>query len=263
MVNNEWNRGKCTNLLTRQFDYTCSSLSPEGRLFQIEYAEKAVETSSTILGVVCKDGIIMGTEKIVSNKMMVSGTDKRLYSLSLSSGGVINGVIPDGRSVIQRGREESVQYRSQFHIPIPNAVLAERMSLRFQMNTIYNGQRPLGTSLIMASHDNMKGRQLFMVEPSGTMFQFYGCASGRGKQMARNEIEKTKFRDMTVEESLPLVAKILLKCQDEMKDKKQELEISFISESSGNKHKILDRKTVDELTSSALRDIGGEDAEMK
>ena len=59
-----------------------------------------------------------------------------------------------------------------------------------------------------------------MVEPSGACFQYYGCASGRGKQMARNEIEKTKFRDMTVEEAIPKIAKILLKCQEEMKDKK-------------------------------------------
>ena len=205
----------------------------------------------------------MGTEKIVVNKMMVSGTDKRLYSVALNSGGVCNGVVPDGRSIIQRAREESVQYRSQFHITIPGAVLAERMAMRFQMNTIYNGQRPLGTSLIMASHDPMKGRQLFMIEPSGTMFQHYGCASGRGKQVARNEIEKTKFADMTVEQALPLIAKILLKCQDEMKDKKQELEISYIGETSGNKHKILDRATVDGLTQAALRDLGGEDAEMK
>jgi 20S proteasome subunit alpha 7 len=108
----------------------------------------------------------------------------------------------------------------------------------------------------------MKGRQLFMIEPSGTMFQFYGCASGRGKQMARNEIEKTKFADMTVDEAMPLVAKILLKCQEEMKDKKQELELSFIGETSGNKHKILDRATTDKLTADALKEMDGEDAEM-
>ena len=59
--------------------------------------------------------------------------------------------------------------------------------------------------------------------------------------MARNEIEKTKFREMTVEQALPLVAKILLKCQEEMKDKKQELELSYISEVSGHKHRVLDR----------------------
>ena len=97
----------------------------------------------------------------------------------------------------------------------------------------------------MAVHDNLKGFQLYMVEPSGTMFQYYGCASGRGKQMARNEIEKTKFLDMTVEEAMPKVAQILLKCQEEMKDKKQELELSMISNSTKFKHKILSREVVD------------------
>ena len=72
----------------------------------MEYAEKAVENSSTSLGVVCKDGIILGTEKLIFNKMQVSGTDKRLYSINLKTGGVINGVTPDGRSIIQRAREE-------------------------------------------------------------------------------------------------------------------------------------------------------------
>lgn len=66
-----------------------------------------IPNNSTILGVVCKDGVIMGTEKIVVNKMMISGTDKRLYSINLHTGGVINGVVPDGRSVIQRAREEA------------------------------------------------------------------------------------------------------------------------------------------------------------
>lgn len=81
--------------------------------------------------------------------------------------------------------------------------------------------------------------------------------------MARNEIEKVKFREMTVDEAMPKVATILLKCQEEMKDKKQELELSYISESSQYKHKIMDRATVNTLTEQALREIKGEDAEMK
>jgi 20S proteasome subunit alpha 7 len=109
----------------------------------------------------------------------------------------------------------------------------------------------------------MKGFQLYMVEPSGACFQYYGCASGRGKQLARNEIEKTKFSDMTVEEALPKIAKILLKCQEEMKEKKQELELSFISESSGFRHRIVDTNTVAAITKQAQNDIQNEDVEMK
>lgn len=152
------------------FDYECSSLSPEGRLFQVEYAEKAVENSSTILGVHCKDGIIMGTEKIVTNQMMIPGTDKRLYSVSMNCGGIINGLTPDGRAVIQKAREECVQYKDQFHVKIPGATLADRMALKFQMSTIYANYRPIGTSLIFGINDIFKGTQLYMIEPSGACF---------------------------------------------------------------------------------------------
>lgn len=89
------------------------------------------------MGVVCKDGIILGTEKIVSNKMMVSGTDKRIYSVTKNSGSVFNGIIPDGRSMMQRARDESQQYEKQFGIKMPGAVLAERMSLQFHTRTVY------------------------------------------------------------------------------------------------------------------------------
>lgn len=62
---------------------------------------------STIVGVVCKDGMILGTEKIIVNKMMVGGTDKRSYSISKEIGCVFNGLVPDGRALMYRGREEA------------------------------------------------------------------------------------------------------------------------------------------------------------
>jgi len=194
--------------------------------------------------------------------MMVPGTDKRLYSIALNAGGVINGLTPDGRAIIQKAREECQQYKDQFHVKIPGGTLADRVALKFQMSTIYANYRPIGTSLIFGINDMFKGTQLYMIEPSGACFQYYGCASGRGKQMARNEIEKVNFKDKSVDESLPIVAKILLKCQEEMKDKKQELEISILSETTGNKHKVLDRDVVNGLTAAALAEIQGEDVDM-
>lgn len=98
-----------------------------------------------------------------------------------------------------------------------------------------------------------------MIEPSGTCYQYYGCASGRGKQIARNEIEKQNFREQTVEEVLPHVAKILLKCQEEMKDKKQELEISVVT---GGTHRVIARDVIEALTSKALEEIENEQMEV-
>jgi len=119
-----------------------------------------------------------------------------------------------------RGREEAQQYEKMFGIKMPGGILAERLGMKAQMNTVYSSQRPYGTSVVLATHDNIKGLGLFMVEPSGQCYEYYGCASGRGKQLARNEIEKKNFREMTVNEALPHIAKILLISQDEMKEKK-------------------------------------------
>jgi 20S proteasome alpha/beta subunit len=63
--------------------------------------------------------------------MQVSGTDKRLYSINLSTGGVINGVTPDGRSIIQRAREEVSQYENMFGIKCPGGILADRIAMKF------------------------------------------------------------------------------------------------------------------------------------
>lgn len=145
---------------------------------------------------------------------------------------------------------------------MPGAVLAERMAMQFHMNTIYYHKRPCGTSMIFATWDNMKGAQLWMIEPSGKMHQYHGCASGRGKQMCRTEIERIKFRNLTIEEALPIVARTLLKSQDEMKDKKMELELSVMSEATKWNHKILDRATSDKICSEALEAIENEDEEM-
>lgn len=214
------------------------------------------------MGVVCKDGIILGTEKIIMNKMMVSGTDKRLFSVTKSIGAVVNGIVPDGRQMMFRARDECEQYEQNFGIKIPGQVLADRMALQFHQRTMYGGYRPVGASIIFACHDKMKGATLWMIEPSGQMYQYYGCATGRGKQLARNEIEKGKFRELTVREALPKVAKMLLKSQDEVREKKMELELSILCEETSWTHRVLDRATTDRMTAEAQEAIENEDEEM-
>lgn len=144
-----------------------------------------------------------------------------------------------------KGREEATQYKTMFGINIPGQAIADRIALKCQMNTLYGSYRPFGSTIILATHDNMTGPALWMVEPSGSCYQYYGCASGRGRASVRTEIEKVNYRDFTVQEALPKVAKILLKAQEEMKDKKQELEISVICADTKWTHKILERQIVD------------------
>ena len=150
-----------------------------------------------------------------------------------------------------------------FGIKIPGASLSDRLAMQMQMKTIYANFRPFGTSVVLATWDHLKGPALWMIEPSGACYQYYGCASGRGKQLARNEIEKGSFRELTVDEALPRVAKLLLKSQDEIKEKKQELELTVLSELNGEwRHRIIERSVADQLCKDALEAIDAEDADM-
>ena len=150
-----------------------------------------------------------------------------------------------------------------FGIKIPGASLSDRLAMQVQQKTIYANFRPYGTSIILATWDHLKGPALWMIEPSGACYQYYGCASGRGKQLARNEIEKGKFTEATVEETIPKVAKLLLKSQDEMKEKKQEIELPVLQEVNGeSRHRIVERPIVDKLCADALEEIDKEDQDM-
>lgn len=150
-----------------------------------------------------------------------------------------------------------------FGIVIPGSVLAERLAQKTQTYTMYASFRPFGTAMIIGTWSPNKNYALYMVEPSGTCYEYYGCASGRGKQLARNEIEKRNFKEMTMDQALPEITKILLKSQEEMKEKKQELELSLIKDlGAGLKHTILERSFVDKLTADALEEIEKEQMEM-
>ena len=93
----------------------------------MEYALKSLENASTIIAAKFKDGIIMGTEKVVLSKLAVEGNDQRVYTVDPKTGVMINGLIPDGRNVVQRAREEAAGYLDFTGVPISgNVILLSR-----------------------------------------------------------------------------------------------------------------------------------------
>lgn len=181
--------------------------------------------------------------------------------MSRHSGIVVNGVIPDGRNIMYKGRKEHKSYSDQFGTEITGKVLAERLGQYMHYNTCYYSKRPYGTTCAIASWDKINGYTLHMVDPSGTCNQYYGCANGRGKQTARSEIEKEEFLSLTCEEALPKIAKILLTSTEETKDKTRELEFSVVSDDTNHEHKFLSVDKCDELLQAALKAIDDEDME--
>eukprot|EP00475_Leptophrys_vorax_P038737 TRINITY_DN6890_c0_g1_i4.p1 TRINITY_DN6890_c0_g1~~TRINITY_DN6890_c0_g1_i4.p1 ORF type:complete len:292 (-),score=25.73 TRINITY_DN6890_c0_g1_i4:64-939(-) len=183
------------------YDLSVTTYSPDGRIFQIEYAAKAVDNSGTVVGLRCKDGVVMGVEKLLVSKMQVQGSNRRIHILDKHAGMAVAGLVADGRQAVNRARNEAVNYKSFFAHPIPLKVLADRMASYAHFFTLYWWTRPLGSSVLLAGYDR-DGPQLYAIEPSGVSYRYYGTALGKGKQAAKTEIEKLKLSDMTCREGV-------------------------------------------------------------
>ncbi|KAI7826384.1 20S proteasome subunit [Kickxella alabastrina] len=177
------------------YDLSVSTYSPDGRVFQVEYAEKAVDNSGTAIGLRVKGGVVLAVEKIK-------------HSPGRHIGVASAGWMSDTRHLVKRTRDEASHYHGTYKANIPAKIIAERMGMYIQAYTLYSSVRPFGVSTILATVD-VDGPQLYMIEPSGQYMGYRGCAAGKGKQAAKTEIEKLDLDNLSVRDALKEAARII------------------------------------------------------
>jgi len=220
------------------YDLSASQFSPDGRVFQVEYANKAVENSGTAVGIRGKDGVVFGVEKLITSKLYETGDNKRILNIDKHVGAAVAGLNADARHLVSRAREEASSYRSSYGDPIPLKHLTDRVSGYVHAHTLYSYARPFGVRMIMGSMEQ-DGPHMYLVEPSGVSWGYHGCAIGKAKQNAKTEIEKLKMKDMSITKLVNEVARIIYNVHDEVKDKAFELELSWVGENTGGKHVLV------------------------
>ena len=233
------------------YDYSVSTFSPNGRVFQVEYASKAVEKSGTAIGIQCSDGIVLGVEIPVINKMIIKNSNKRIYSIDQHIGMVSSGLVADARQLVNKSREECTAYYKFYGELIPSNIINERLSNHVHMHTLYWYLRPFGCSVIMGVYGD-NGPALYSIEPSGVSYKYYACAIGKNKQGAASELENIKFNEITCKDGIKHIARILYKLHDESKDKELELELSWISNDTQRKHQLVPDQLRDQAIQEAI-----------
>lgn len=247
------------------YDLSAHQFSPDGRVFQVEYADKAVSNSSTAVAVRCKDGVIFGVEKLVTSKLYEPGTGKRIFTIDRHIGMAVAGLLSDARQIVGIARDEAAYYRSVYDRPIPLKYLADKVSGYVHAYTLYSAYRPFGCSVFLGSYEKIDGSELYMIEPSGVSYGYYGCASGKARQNAKTEIEKLKLDTMTCKEAVKEVAKIIYIVHDEVKDKAFELELSWVGTDSNGIHKMVPKdiaKEAEELAKKAMEEDSDSDDDL-
>ncbi|KAI6105696.1 20S proteasome subunit [Pisolithus sp. B1] len=215
------------------YDLSASTYSPDGRIFQVEYATKAVENSGTAIGLRVKDGIVLAVERLIHSKLLVPGANRRIQAVDRHIGMATAGLLADGRNVANRARDESSQIRTLWREPPTVKAVADRLALYAQAYTLYSSVRPFGISTIFGGVDKT-GPSLFVVEPSGVCLGYHGAAVGKGRQLAKTELEKLKLSELSMREAVIEAARIIYLVHDDNKEKEFELEMSWVGDETGD-----------------------------
>jgi len=239
------------------YDLDCTTYSPDGRVFQVEYATKAVDNSGTAVGFVCADGVVLAVEKLLHSKLLVPGTSRRVHAIDEHIGVAAAGFVADARKLVKQARKEAGDWRRYYNEPVPPKVLSERVAAFTQAYTLYSHLRPFGCSLLIASSTDVvedstsemkdgpsKKRKpvLYTVDPSGACTGVFAAAIGKARQAAKTELEKLlplPGDKLDCRNALVQAAKVLLTVHDDTKDKLYEIEMLWISEKTGWKAQIV------------------------
>ena len=228
------------------YDTSCTTLSQEGRIYQIEYATKKIENSSTVLGIIFNDGVAIVSEKIKESRAIVSGSNPTIYSIAKHIGIGICGLLPDGRNIVSRAKLEASSYLKNYGIPISGQILAERLSIYVHAHTCHWGARPFGCCVFISSYDTDKKFHLYMLENNGNFFEYFACAEGKGRQIVKATMEKDNFeiRNCNINEGLKKVLKIIIKSYEG--EKETEYDVGVISVGNNYQHDVIHKDFIQE-----------------
>ncbi len=186
------------------YDRAITVFSPDGRLYQVEYAIETVRRGTIAVGVKCKDGIVIAVEE-KPRKLQISETAQKIFQIDDHVGVAAAGYIPDARSQVDNARFFSQSNRMIYDEPVEVETIAKHLADQCQQFTQYAGVRPFGVSLILGGVVN-KTPQLYLTDPSGTYISYDAIAIGASSDQVTDFLEKTYKNDLSLDDASALAA---------------------------------------------------------
>jgi proteasome alpha subunit len=214
------------------YDRGSTIFSPDGRLFQVEYAIEAVKRGTTAIGIKTTEGCSLVVQKRLHTSLVEKDMVKKIFSIDDQIATAIAGLTADARILVNQARIQAQVHRITYNEPITVEALTRRLANVKQMYTQHAGVRPFGVSLLIAGCDEVLGPQLYMTEPSGSYWSYRATAIGSSAPTIIEFLEgEYQTNAQTVVEGNLISLKALKHVSEEQLDSEM-IEIAVISKTS-------------------------------
>jgi len=208
--------------LTRsEYDRGVNTFSPEGRLFQVEYAIEAIKIGTTAIGICTTEGIVIAVEKRLLSTLQEPSSVEKIFEIDSHIGVAMSGLSADARTLVDHARSETQYHRFTFNEPMPVESLTQSvcdLALKFgEAGEEGAMSRPFGVALLIAGWD-LQGPALYHTDPSGTHTRFDAKAIGAGAEGAQTALQEQYHKNLTLQEGETMAVTILKQVMEEKLD---------------------------------------------
>ncbi len=192
------------------YDSAITVFSPDGRLFQVEYALETVKRGSTVLGITCPDGVVLAAEERTVSRLQDPAYTWKIFEIDTHLGAAIAGLSSDARILVDQARLFAQSNRLSYDEPVDVEVLSNWVGDVAQQCTQYGGVRPFGVAIIFGGVD-AHGSKVLHVDPSGAVWAYKAVAVGAGGD-AVNQLLTEKYQpECTLNHAILLAVECLAK----------------------------------------------------
>lgn len=183
------------------YDRSVAAFSPDGRIYQVEYARKAVENGSPTIGIQTDVGVVLAAN--VKRKSDLSVGYEKLHRVSDKMAALTTGYVPDGRNLVDNLRVALEKDNLRYGETPDPSVVTKQIADELQKSTQRGGQRPYGASLIIGGLGS-EGPKVYSIEPGGTPKQWRAVADGNRRQEYMEYLEEHYDESLSMEDAMQL-----------------------------------------------------------
>jgi len=215
------------------YDRAIVTFSPDGRLFQVEYAREAVKRGTTSIGLIFDKGVVFAATRVLTVLAIPKSGGEKVHQIDDHLGAAMSGFLADGRVLVERCRVKCQVYTLTYDESMDVLGIVRELSDIMQLYTQYGGVRPYGVALLLGGVDE-KGPQLFEIDPSSAFYGWKAQAIGRGAPEALKILRKNWKENLSEEDAIKLILRALKVGEKGVKP--VEVELAIVNEKEFRKY---------------------------